>query len=1835
MEALAKVVHQTQSAVQNVQEEAEVLRCFAEDDEAVLVERTPNPYYVDLQLSLKQRQEAATELLERSAALVMDHFYQLEVKAAQLGNVADREAELRKTKRSMSRYFESHNRAMAVQKEDYEDLLRLERAKRLELEDQAASGWRIQGERQALRRVMMTWMKRAIIRSLTRDYTARRTAVTQTYQAAALHAVLAQRDRLLMQRVFHSWKLRRLSHQMLQWQREAVEAREEVHELRAELTSTQQLLEAQQRLVQHRSMVAQSDSVSKANGFLDEEVRRLKAAMKDVTVEFSERTQTYVCQQAELEQLFLRREERLKETVVQLQSSLEQQTLLHLRTITDCGALHCRVVDYFKAAADVANEAVERKESVAFAAAAQLTNRLRERALMWQKKSESLTQDVELLAPLSMKCVALQNEVAGADQLIQKAKGCGREWERQSRSNRLVSVMLNDCLKCSGTSLLRWQYFARWMGCSLSRRAQLLQNKVYQLNAKGSADQQQHRLQQHREASHHREEVAQAEAAIHDLTLEQMKLKSQMATAMQQLEERDRLHFASEVERNDLATSLLREKFESRAFQEKWIAARYEALLCEEAQHRTEVARSEMNYRSVIIAHELAGVKVWAASLHSDVQQLTQLCQGWQQHCSDADMKHIKQWKSRRMQLAEVLHRTAVSQRLQLLFMGWIEATRRRRATSQALHQTKRERLALQEEHTTELRQESQRFDAEMKRQQISLVDERNRLQQAHQQKLELMCFQHEAQLREKEEIHTQVTGQLRTCICDLEFRHEQEVEEMESHVAALGETVVTYCAQATYTRWRLWVLERRRAANTAQQQDLLHRVELWMRQRHSLEGTWLFSISSAFSASTVAAVQSSAAQEARCMEGLRRENELMQLQRQKVAAAKENVEAEMRYLQEELSHARTLFESERAYSDLLQRAIAEEKGMRRASHLFAHRFHDEWIPATYRLENNYGAALLDLYTSSVSALMHKQTEMALTALLDAAAAAVVPLTAYEVSDPVIAAPTPIVVTLLNDGAARRLASIAAATLRLQRLDGGTESSYVDEVATLHEQLATPFTTATTAADDRCLVSSGPLEVSIPEVDGVVLQLLEVTRLAAVQFCSAEAVQHAHYTQQLEDNHARVKEELHSMTKHVEALVAEQRNRQVEREDQADLQRRLDALVDHYTNVLEVFYRDITSRQSTFYSVNKMLEEIDGFSAALLERFEANMTALTAIQQQWLATQQASSSPLLSELDMTPCVGRLSTPPPMDCDVSVSPPSMTPDRDPAMVLTLLHHTASGPEQSTARNPNNALSHDQAPIRSFSASSERKETTPERVRLLEQQLVETKVQLAETMALLDSRVTSSSSNDAGTGSGGGAGAHGPSLQAEVWAQEDVETLPELSLNKEQLLCLYGAAEDEVRALMSTLHDMKGQLVDLKEQMPRQLHIACVSVEESVKQRHRTDMECYEVKLQSLTLMLQKSMKEREVEREEYEKQLALETASAAQATEEWERRLGQTRHRFQAEIDDLVEHQQSLQLELKDVTDSMRSTVEAAVARATELLEIEHAQRLRLVERVKERLEQERDRLEEAAVRAEACHLLQLKQEQEAVRRLQHQLSMSDVEQTSASSPGCKCIRSAGGCSWAIQLSEAWAIYARDTTSLFSDAVDCKVAWMVFVAAGLMEAEWEQYETEVVKMKEWIVSIGGPSQAATEPFSMKPSIDSTAAAAAATGSQLEESPSTQSSTLDLSISPLPHYSSEQSKGRSGLCSAPRSSSRMPFRASANAPAPQMPSMVSPSVTPHRCRSPRSMDSLDLSQSMLRYSAMLSNQRARNSECLENATALTKEFDELLSCGAQLGKRALHP
>lgn len=67
-------------------------------------------------------------------------------------------------------------------------------------------------------------------------------------------------------------------------------------------------------------------------------------------------------------------------------------------------------------------------------------------------------------------------------------------------------------------------------------------------------------------------------------------------------------------------------------------------------------------------------------------------------------------------------------------------------------------------------------------------------------------------------------------------------------------------------------------------------------------------------------------------------------------------------------------------------------------------------------------------------------------------------------------------------------------------------------------------------------------------------------------------------------------------------------------------------------------------------------------------------------------------------------------------------------------------------------------------------------------------------------------------------------------------------------------------------------------------------------------------------------------------------------------------------------------------------------------------------------------------------------------------------------------------------------------------------------------------------------------------------------------------------------------------------------------------------------LTPSMTPIRARSTASIESLEVSQSMLRYSKMLNMQIEKNTERYYQADALTCDLDELIARGKKIEELA---
>lgn len=2075
MELLAKSVQQAQAAVLGVQDDLALLRAQLGEDSAVSPSEesrtAANPYYLELQTSIQRKQEAAAQLLQSSAHAFYEQFGALEEKAARLANVHHKEKELQAAKKSMQRYFDAHAAELAEMTETHDGVMRLELEKRQHLEEGAAAVRQSQQRQQLVHHVLHVWMKKAIVRNMTREYVSRQRTTRQTYQTVACDALVQQRQTASQQRLFCTWRARLHARQLRRVEAAAAESERRVQFFRQELATTQQalhgrlnaLLEKRQEVniddSAKRTMTAAARASVETPAEHEDEVQRLRMALEEMTLEFSERTGTYIRQQEHLEQLFWCKEQKLQEFILSLQTSLTKSQKSHLAFVAQQQLFADQVNAYWEELHREWEAAMQRKEEFYHVTLLGLVGRLRHRHRSLQEEAAKLASEVHTLAPLSERCVWLENQFAVAQQLLQKTKDDRRAVEQRANAGNIVEELLTDRLISAHNTALRARCFAQWMQHCSSRALTKAQGEVRELKLGLQKQRQQLFLQQQDSAARHQAEIDHLRDEAEQLRRTNVRLQADCDAATRAQREREAAYYDGEVKNSELAAALLREKMERRGVADKWWCCRVEKLTVAESQARCQIEVQECRWWSALQLRESAALKVWTTSLHYDAAQLTAVCEGWEGHCHRLETAHGEQGRAAASRLAAALERAHLQAQTAVRYMAWRAWARERRAVRAAETAAGDARSELLERHGNELARLHAQHDAALHRQQQELTLEKTQLQAIHQERSEAQRRVHAQEQSRLVEQHRQQIAALRASHANTADNHEDTVRQLQSQLNEVGSVVVEYCAAATFARWRSWAMLRRAQCSARLQRGFVMRVQAWHLGVSRTQEDALLAKQRLFLDAAAEAARQHTATFHHHTQRLSQEREVQEARQRKLELAAEAAEREAAHLRGELQHARSLYDAERLDSEELQYALAAERRDHRTALSLAYRLND-WREASERTwweqqrmvsrvfedamakllceagidaqalhetyvdcvreheamrkllqrtttekaqvekayedlerhdevlakSNAEAAKEVAQLTSALSALVseheamrgelanasaekreaegeraalvreHDEMRAEFQALKAEAAevqnafstylkeheaqrveagvqtmqAAALPATSSTSS---ALREDSLEVGALNkeeqqrqhphetrlattvaEGENSNSATVSVAELpllvfpaelaqRLRELEtyasrGNDVPVSAEEEGRLGQLLQAPFVpeevqptssphiSATTASSDTTASSS---------VTRVVCRVLETLRRTVVRCTAAQTQRYTAQVALLDTQRAQAEEALTQLRENMAGLLHEQRSlageiqEDLQQQTQAEadandkallmsqmLQERLTALTSRYARVLDAFYTDITRRQETFYSVNGMLVEVDQFSEALLQRFEENVQAMARLQHQLgytcgTAALQALGTPVSRRLSGDDLSMMSPEPRRSQCAEAASLAHVLTDevRLPATITSI---TAAAGEGGVAASPPIVLvapptseKPPSVPSSSISSSSSSSDATQslaltspekctlrERVHLLEKMLVEAKVRLAEASAMADSARRAASF------------ATPPSLQAQNCAAQDARDFADLALTEEQFLQLYAASEAAMHAIMTALRGSVARLHETQGEMSQQLQTACLSVEASVRQRCRAEVARYEAAVQSCNDSLAEATRQQAREAQRYEQLLEQQRAELAAAVEKHTRDTQLMRQSYTAEIEELTDHLKLLEEELERTRQTTQSAVRNAVARQTELLAVEHEQRLRGAEKKLTRLMAEKALLEERMAAKEDDCERRLQQERDAVARLQQQLDEAEAEEmgTAAHSPrevrrGAASLLSTACC--------RWEQHVRCTAELYASYCAAMAEWFTARVRELLEQEREEWETEVMHLRERVASMlemppstPPTSSERTKPTLSHPSSRDDADADMETGaSQLQSrnsshrlkqaalgdamedassqalTPSPQRTTTRMSKSAGPAQTSlspqRPTRQRESLHSVAAAGESPHMIASAEGKEERCGSLAG--TSPTRCRSP-SLDALELSQSFLRYAKMLSDQRTRNTERLERANALTTEVDDLLLRGVELSRLA---
>lgn len=828
MEELARLLQQAECGVLSAQEDLLTLRTRAGDNDAdnggsfiggvatVSSGAVANPYYVDLHTTIQQKQEAVTKLLLQGSRVLRDQLAEAEEKAQALGNIKSKEKELRTAKKTMQRYFDCHRKLLEEQKDVYEDLVLREQHKVDHLYTITANVLHSTSQRKLQRAVLTKWLKRSMVRDFHRHEATVQRGVAQAMEDMAERFVRLKRNDRTKAKLLHFWQRRTNSRQQRRLENEVRAADRDVVVFQQQSAAAQRMLAHHLDAAQAKTQLCERTK-SRQCELLDDEMEHLKGALEEVTGEFSERTRTYVRQQEETEQFFLRKEQKLKDAVVQLQTEVEHYRSRVGQLSTDAALFGYSTLKHTSDAELLFLEVSAKKEALFVGALAGVASRLHSRNADLTEEVAKLTEDVQLLAPLSTKVVHVENELTTASALLARETKERHRLALQLQQSETVQSVLTDRVERCGHNQLRGHYFWQWMQWSSGRLRRVAETEVTELRTAQKERQTQFLLQQQRTSAFHREEK---EALTDELARSKQqctRLQQELTTALEQLRGKESELYDSQVDNGIATAQLHRERHASAGAFEELAATQVRHLATQEELARSRVEQQEVVSRGLVGRRELDVWQEDANTLRRDVENLTAMCDGWRDHCEEREAA-ASQWKSNRTAMtASVLHDLHKQGDLRLSFLEWKAFARQKRALAQVsqLHEEERDAVVQHMQAVQEAKWRAFVLDRETTEAHLTRAhqDTLRDLQTAHAQEMQQL---RDACDGEKSEVAAQVHAM------------EADLRAADAQLESAGVLVVEYCARSAFSLWQGWLQKQKAKRQALQQRYLGHQIRTW-----------------------------------------------------------------------------------------------------------------------------------------------------------------------------------------------------------------------------------------------------------------------------------------------------------------------------------------------------------------------------------------------------------------------------------------------------------------------------------------------------------------------------------------------------------------------------------------------------------------------------------------------------------------------------------------------------------------------------------------------------------------------------------------------------------------------------------------------------------------------------------------------------------------------------------------------------------------------------------------------------------------------------------------------
>lgn len=1935
MEPLAQLLQQAQAAVLSVQDDVAAMRRQLEEcgDEAVV-----NPCVVDLQTTIQQKQEAAAALLKRGAGLFYESMGSLETKARALGNVTARERELEKAKKAMQRYFEAQRKAQDELRDEYDGLLSIQEGRLAHVTEGASRILQANAARRLQHRALTLWLKKSMIRAFWRLHqrqeeraALQHDSFSQSYDALAEEAHATKRRQVLRQRLFHLWERRAQRRVNARLRKEAAVLEKDAEFFRGECAKTERVLSSHLQQ-EHARMQATTHAQAKECELLDDEVGRLKAALAELTGEFSERTHTYVRQQDETELFFKRKEQRLREALVEAHAEIERRRADAERLHSDWCRLEASAMQHASDAQAAVAQATARKEFVFADAVLATFARLAQRHKGAMGELAELRDNVSLLAPLGDKVLRLENTVAASTDLATAHRKAAHAAQRQADQLQVVSGLLTDRLERADHHRLRSLYFMCWSTHALAKRKRALEGEKSALCETLREKQRSFLVQQQGTVAGHHEERERLTAEVAERETTAKRLQRELQDLKEQYERMDGQHCEAQMDIHKLKAQLARAEQEKQSVMQRLAAARVENLALDEDNERYSVELKEVKWLWGLHRQHLLSWTERAGTLSEANAQLTHTCEQWGRHCEALQASHKAALQARSQSTAEALASGCRRRLLAGAFAHWVTWAHDRHQLdiANASHRTHINDLMRSHEAAQEALQRQRREEvaaAQQTHEQLTAA-----MTAAHAVAAEKLASLHDAEVRQLRAKHAQAVADAKEQQRRTSEALTKDLERTQRQLEEVGDLVVVYCAQAAFTRWHTFAASRHTAREAdeqlrryrrAAQQWILPRVEL-VTQRYQRGDELLLAAVAERHRSWVADQVSERvlAGEAtgRQMDALRSEVRQLRLQ---LATEKDYAAAVQRQLTEVGLHRdvqRTL--SENAFGHQRRLSDAAEEHLQCLLRVFeeARQRVDEAAYAKRRQEElarrgaESAARAIDSAPLDVSPIASDQDDLSVRTRSDTAA------TDPRGSRSGVAEAAAPVSLVIPDDIQERLRTLEEASQSFAASQQRDASSLESIRLRLQEPFEAPSASPSTSAEaaaHRRLPDRRPPSQAHSSLGAA----LDVVRRSAL--CLAEGDRQHREKAAGGDADAPL-EKAEETPRDVEpseeggALQEERRtaaettaepsvllppssavNAELPERPPSPLTltppspwrlhaavqtppflmdawaERLEVLVSRYQSALEAFGSGLEARRGAFHEANAALAAAGLFSEALLKRFQANVAEMLRMQSVLVAPSSPGPSRGCQSRGTSPVREALSLGEPQR-EQALAPlqrqlTEMAESYD-AVLRQSLTSAASG--ESALQCPANALheagvflrtlvSHLQRSLAAVEGTVEgaaapeapaHREATPpvsgpssrppspsasggespekailrDRVELLETLLVQTKVQLAEARQLLSL-----------------SGGSPPPLQSAD---------------------RYGAAGDgggDAASVLDTVKRLQEREKEMQKAHREELIRVRADTEQLVAMRYREERKRCEDRVSGLLGQMEDNNRLYEAEKAKLERRVESLSAEMAELEESHARATELTRRSLQREIDELSLENAMMQEELQEQERRAAKALAEAVTQQRELLALDYEGRLRKLAAEVKQLSRERETLQERLATRESELQGMVAEErqalEEALRRHEREVDEwreRGREVSSGASDGASC--GAGGVGGVLESVEAFfdagGLLAVEALERKCDRflesglalLETYYSSLLREALGRFELEREEWETENLRLSEQVVLLRSKSEVPSEEGTEQRDANDISSGGGNTASSPsvprphphDSTPrsSPPSPSAAMRGSAPPHGTADDNSDGGGalregsLFSSESGERHSAAQAAANDVPPPPPASGEPgSVTPTRSsQRSRSLDSLELSQQMLRYSRMLYEQEERNTARLNTADALTAQVDDLIARGERV-------